>query len=274
MAAAATLDQAAWPKAAKKAYAKAVYEENLMADMLGRLNVIDEAGAARIAREWFESTGRRVDPEQLLLVPDDGPVTECYGVAKVVFERAVADFKRRKVLSKREFDALVAEHKAAAWTIAGDHDDYTREQVKASLTKAIEEGTNRDVWIKSASDMFKAMGVTGLGLHHLETVFETSVFSAYQHGRYRQQTTPAMMAMRPVWRYRTIGDSHVRESHRAMDGFTARADDPIWSTWYPPNGYRCRCRVEALADGEAPLSDEAPSVQPDKGWDRAPGQLN
>jgi hypothetical protein len=31
----------------------------------------------------------------------------------------------------------------------------------------------------------------------------------------------------------------------------APADDPIWRTWRPPNGYQCRCRVIALSDRQA-----------------------
>ena len=25
------------------------------------------------------------------------------------------------------------------------------------------------------------------------------------------------------------------------------ADDPIWDTWFPPNGFKCRCTVKTLS---------------------------
>ncbi|CAH8721330.1 hypothetical protein HTL2_006310 [Paenibacillus melissococcoides] len=33
-----------------------------------------------------------------------------------------------------------------------------------------------------------------------------------------------------------------------MHGRVFRADDPIWNTWYPPNGFRCRCTVRTLSE--------------------------
>ena len=32
-----------------------------------------------------------------------------------------------------------------------------------------------------------------------------------------------------------------------MDGRVFRADDPIWDTWFPPNGFKCRCTVKTLS---------------------------
>lgn len=43
--------------------------------------------------------------------------------------------------------------------------------------------------------------------------------------------------------YRTAGDDHVRESHRALQGVTLPPSDPFWDEFYPPNGWRCRCTV-------------------------------
>ena len=37
--------------------------------------------------------------------------------------------------------------------------------------------------------------------------------------------------------------------HRALDGFTARFDDPIWERIYPPNGWVCGCSVLSARDG-------------------------
>lgn len=43
--------------------------------------------------------------------------------------------------------------------------------------------------------------------------------------------------------YRTASDDRVREEHRALHGITLPPSDPFWNTYYPPNGWNCRCRV-------------------------------
>lgn len=56
--------------------------------------------------------------------------------------------------------------------------------------------------------------------------------------------------------YRTVGDARVREEHRALNGVRKPMDDPFWKTWYPPNGYNCRCTVIAVNSGdETPDAD-------------------
>lgn len=48
--------------------------------------------------------------------------------------------------------------------------------------------------------------------------------------------------------YRTAKDERVREDHEALAGTTLPKDDPFWDSYYPPNGWRCRCvAVEVLA---------------------------
>lgn len=44
--------------------------------------------------------------------------------------------------------------------------------------------------------------------------------------------------------YRTVGDSRVRESHRLLNGVARPVGDSFWDTFYPPNGWNCRCDVE------------------------------
>jgi SPP1 gp7 family putative phage head morphogenesis protein len=44
-------------------------------------------------------------------------------------------------------------------------------------------------------------------------------------------------------KYSTAGDGRVRDSHAALDGVTRPRTDSFWDTWYPPNGFNCRCNV-------------------------------
>ena len=43
--------------------------------------------------------------------------------------------------------------------------------------------------------------------------------------------------------YRTVGDDHVRPEHAALNGTTLPFSDPFWNSYYPPNGWNCRCTV-------------------------------
>lgn len=59
--------------------------------------------------------------------------------------------------------------------------------------------------------------------------------------------------------YRTAGDDKVRPEHAALNGVTRPMNDPFWETYYPPNGWNCRCTVVQVRKAKYPLtpSDEA-----------------
>jgi SPP1 gp7 family putative phage head morphogenesis protein len=59
----------------------------------------------------------------------------------------------------------------------------------------------------------------------------------------------------PNLKYRTVGDEHVRDDHRTLDGFTAAIDDPIWDKIYPPNDWRCRCSVSQTNSETTPEAE-------------------
>ena len=65
-----------------------------------------------------------------------------------------------------------------------------------------------------------------------------------------------------------------------MDNRIYHADDPIWNSIYPPNGYNCRCIVRALTPEQAKtrgfkLTEPSPLPLPDfpdEGFDYNPGK--
>lgn len=62
--------------------------------------------------------------------------------------------------------------------------------------------------------------------------------------------------------YKTIGDGRVREEHQILEGTTKAKSDPFWDTYYPPNGYRCRCYVRASPGGTEQDPKGLPDVKP------------
>ncbi len=56
-------------------------------------------------------------------------------------------------------------------------------------------------------------------------------------------------------KYKTQGDDRVREEHAKLKGIVKPIDDPFWDSYYPQNGWRCRCYV--VQTNEAAWEDAA-----------------
>lgn len=54
----------------------------------------------------------------------------------------------------------------------------------------------------------------------------------------------------PYLEYVTMKDNRVRPAHILLDGIIRKSTDPFWDTFYPPNGWMCRCRTNATPKGE------------------------
>lgn len=55
----------------------------------------------------------------------------------------------------------------------------------------------------------------------------------------------------PYVRYRTIGDSNVREAHAKLNGKIFKVGSAELDIIAPPNGFNCRCELEQLTDNMA-----------------------
>lgn len=61
-------------------------------------------------------------------------------------------------------------------------------------------------------------------------------------------------------RYVTAGDDKVREEHAILDGTVLPVDDTFWDSYYPPNGYGCRCDVIQVRKSKYELSDSSAAI--------------
>ena len=151
-------------------------------------------------------------------------------------------FWRDKVkLGAGEFAKLSHESKTRAFAISGIAKGDELDTVFGSLQAAIDKGIPFGDFKKECGAIFERRGWTGKRAWRVDNIFRTNVQTAYNVGHYRQLTDPDSPFA--YWRYSAINDSRTRPTHLAMDGRTWRTDNPVWDTWFPPNGYRCRCSV-------------------------------
>lgn len=152
---------------------------------------------------------------------------------------------------------------ARAFTVAGVAKLDLLADIKTATAKAIAEGQSKAQFRQGLEDTLKRKGWWGKGeiVHpdtgevrvgqrgsaaRLNLIYRQNTQAAFNAGRYRQQMADADVA--PYLRYKAIMDAMTRPSHGAMNDLIYRYDDPIWGVMYPPNGWRCRCRVETLSE--------------------------
>ena len=83
--------------------------------------------------------------------------------------------------------------------------------------------------------------VRNLTKFRLQTIFWTQTAQAYHDGTYEQQHDPDVEGAIIYREYLSARTETTRPSHRAMHGFLAPADDPIWEQIWPLNGFNCKC---------------------------------
>jgi SPP1 gp7 family putative phage head morphogenesis protein len=87
-----------------------------------------------------------------------------------------------------------------------------------------------------------------------ETYNKNYLKTEYQHALSTSQMAENWVKLEknketfPLLEYATTGDGRVRDEHAILDGIIKKVDDSFWKTYYPPNGWGCRCDVFQLAE--------------------------
>ena len=186
----------------------------------------------------------------------------------MTFEEAVEYFKGRVPVTADVFYRIAEQYRGLAFTVSG----YTKAQILKrfydEILAALEDGNTFSEFRKNMNDFLKAEGYEGLDPLQADLIFRTNIQTAYNVGHYEQMTDPGVMKLRPFWQYDAVNDTHTRPSHLAMDGKVFPADHPVWNTWFPPNGFRCRCTVRTLSKRQVEqrgltVEQGFPAVEPD-----------
>lgn len=120
-------------------------------------------------------------------------------------------------------------------------------KANAQLFEASKLLLNDDGRLKPFSEVSKVFDKLNVNYNqnYLEAEYEFAVASSQMAAKWSELGS----AERYNLQYRTAKDERVRESHQALADITLPKEDAFWSSFYPPNGWRCRCTaVEVLKD--------------------------
>lgn len=184
----------------------------------------------------------------------------------VPFQEAIAFFRQKLDVPTETWTDLWQGMHVRAFVVAGAQQAGLIADFRAAVDRAIADGTTLDDFRKDFDRIVETHGWSYNGSRgwRSRVIFETNLRTSYAAGKWKQ--VQRLKERRPYLRYVSVQDERTRPEHRDWHGTVLPADDPWWSTHFPPNGWNCRCTVQQLSErdmerfGYEP-SDQAPPVE-------------
>ncbi len=158
------------------------------------------------------------------------------------------------------------EEHAHAFTVAKAVQLDVLGAIRDSLQRAIDDGRPYRAWAAELKPELQRLGWWGVkemadpatgelaprqlgSPRRLRTIYDANLRTARAAGQWeRAQRTKAVL---PYFVYGLGPSIHHRPEHEAREGMVAPVDDPIWNSWYPPNGWGCKCWLRQVTRSEA-----------------------
>lgn len=154
------------------------------------------------------------------------------------------------------------------------------QSLRDAILKSVEGDLSRTDWMKDAEQLLTDAGwwgtrtlidlATGEKVKttfdpaRLRLIFDTNTRQAYATGLWER--VERSKRTHPYVRYITRQDERVRASHREWDNLVLPVEHSFWRQHWPPNGWRCRCRVMSMSqrDYDKGYSTSRPGAEEDE----------
>src|SRR5581483_9371258 len=162
--------------------------------------------------------------------------------------KQAAEFIASKpVVSREVFSKLLPELRARAFVISGVEAANVVQGIRDRIAE-LPQGANWDdvkddlvaelhPFLRNEDDPENTVAAE----RRAELLLRTHGFQAYQASAY--EVMDRQRDVLPYWQYHSMGDSHVRPTHAALNGVVLPADHEFWRTHFPPWDYGCRCQI-------------------------------
>lgn len=135
------------------------------------------------------------------------------------------------------------------------------EELKELRTLLADENGNRRGWNdfkKAAVAINETHNVNYLRTEYNQAVAASQMASQWVQIKQEQETLPLL-------EYDAVTDGRTRPEHLALNGIVRPVNDAFWTTYFPPNGWGCRCSVRQREAGEVAVTEvmpDLPSLKP------------
>ncbi|MDR0710560.1 MAG: hypothetical protein LBF77_10905 [Spirochaetaceae bacterium] len=175
-------------------------------------------------------------------------------------EEAMRFLSRKKIIPTDKWDDLKYGEHSHGFTVAHSCEADILDDIQGLLKKAQEKGEAFGTFRQGMLKLMEDTGWYGGNGHtkddtkyinwRIKIIFNTNMRTAYAAARYRTQLAAA--DLRPVWVYKSmLTGKNRRQEHIALHNKAFRYDDPFWNTYYPPNGWECKCIIETQSESGA-----------------------
>lgn len=139
-----------------------------------------------------------------------------------------------------------------------------RDVVHKALAKASQVGVSTQDSTAFVLQALRKHGIQPRTNSYVEALIRTH--SAIAYGIAQKQSYQNDL---DLWgfEYMTMGDDRVRPEHEELEGVRRKKDDAFWDTFWPPNGWNCRCQVVPIYDQATRQTPVPAGAQPDEGFD-------
>ena len=200
--------------------------------------------------------------------------------AALLHRAATEALKPRLQIDPKKLAEVTEKMNVQAVRVLKRSSDAVETALQKSILTITEEGLTTREGTKVLRDTFARNGIVPVNSFEIEAVFRTQTQYAYSAGTWNAAQDPAVDEILWGYKYVTVGDDRVRDSHEALDGTTAPKDSGIWDSIWPPNGFSCRCQILFLFEPETPQFPTPKEIDgriiqavPDVGFDFNPGTI-
>lgn len=169
-------------------------------------------------------------------------------VPKVAFEEAIESLGNMDVILASGLDELnFAYTDDQAEFVGNRYLELVQNKIREQASKFIAGGQTLD----DGAALLAA--VTPWTTAQSRTALRTATTTAFSAGRFKQVEKLEEFGFQTAFVFETAGDVDVRRNHQAVNGLTARSDDPVWNQFSPPLGFNCRCILRPIFANEVPI---------------------